>query len=96
MSSVIQTTTRNPRQIELPPRQLTENLESVLDMAHRAGHGVTFEAETTSAIEWSMEYGPKPSSQDARCPVIEQRRIRRPLVPLSSAQQGGVGLALQD
>lgn len=65
MSSVIQTTTRNPRQIELPPRQLTENLESVLDMAHRAGHGVTFEAETTSAIEWSMDQSRAAKMRDA-------------------------------
>lgn len=65
MASVIQPETGYPRQIELPPRQLTENLESVVDMARRAGHGVTFEAETTSAIEWSMDQSRAAKMRDA-------------------------------
>lgn len=43
------------RPIELPPRQLSEDLQSVKDMVARAGHDLGVQAEIVSACEWGMD-----------------------------------------
>lgn len=55
MSSEIQTSNRTKKQIELPQRQLCEDLASVQALADRAGQALGVQAKIVSAFEWSLD-----------------------------------------
>lgn len=46
---------KRPKNFDLPPRQLCEDLQTIQDMVKRAGIPLGIQAEIVSAAEWSMD-----------------------------------------
>ena len=78
---------QRPRPLDLPPRQVVEDLKSVQRMADRAGYALTFEAQTVAAFEWGMDQLRAAKlrdllslSEDEHAELLERFRERNRLV----------------